>query len=169
MNLRFQLKKMIRSLQYRVAFLISSVCVCLALFLEVWKNRGVDRFAVVSASEAVCGYGLSYGWKIFSAIWPFLIVLACSTSYVSEKKNRCVSVILVRTNWKSYLRGKLAVSAIGSMSVVLIPLLLNMLLCYFIFPNNLNLSWGAYEDNMYEISLLGENLFYSSVNPQYLF
>lgn len=27
MNLRFQLKKMIRSLQYRVAFLISSVCV----------------------------------------------------------------------------------------------------------------------------------------------
>ena len=120
MNLRFQLKKMIRSLQYRVAFLISSVCVCLALFLEVWKNRGVDRFAVVSASEAVCGYGLSYGWKIFSAIWPFLIVLACSTSYVSEKKNRCVSVILVRTNWKSYLRGKLAVSAIGSMSVVLI-------------------------------------------------
>ena len=86
MNLRFQLKKMIRSLQYRVAFLISSVCVCLALFLEVWKNRGVDRFAVVSASEAVCGYGLSYGWKIFSAIWPFLIVLACSTSYVSEKK-----------------------------------------------------------------------------------
>ena len=98
MNLRFQLKKMIRSLQYRVAFLISSVCVCLALFLEVWKSRGVDRFAVVSASEAVCGYGLSYGWKIFSAIWPFLIVLACSTSYVSEKKNRCVSVILVRTN-----------------------------------------------------------------------
>lgn len=169
MNLRFQLKKMIRSLQYRVAFLISSVCVCLALFLEVWKSRGVDRFAVVSASEAVCGYGLSYGWKIFSAIWPFLIVLACSTSYISEKKNRCVSVILVRTNWKSYLRGKLAVSAIGSMSVVLIPLLLNMLLCYFIFPNNLNLSWGAYEDNMYEISLLGENLFYSSVNPQYLF
>ena len=68
MNLRFQLKKMIRSLQYRVAFLISSVCVCLALFLEVWKSRGVDRFAVVSASEAVCGYGLSYGWKIFSAI-----------------------------------------------------------------------------------------------------
>lgn len=143
MNLRFQLKKMIRSLQYRVAFLISSVCVCLALFLEVWKSRGVDRFAVVSASEAVCGYGLSYGWKIFSAIWPFLIVLACSTSYVSEKKNRCVSVILVRTNWKSYLRGKLVVSAIGSMSVVLIPLLLNMLLCYFIFPNNLNLSWGC--------------------------
>ena len=134
MNLRFQLKKMIRSLQYRVAFLISSVCVCLALFLEVWKSRGVDRFAVVSASEAVCGYGLSYGWKIFSAIWPFLIVLACSTSYISEKKNRCVSVILVRTNWKSYLRGKLAVSAIGSMSVVLIPLLFNMLLCYFIFP-----------------------------------
>ena len=85
------------------------------------------------------------------------------------EKNRCVSVILVRTNWKSYLRGKLAVSAIGSMSVVLIPLLLNMLLCYFIFPNNLNLSWGAYEDNMYEISLLGENLLYSSVNPQYLF
>lgn len=102
-------------------------------------------------------------------MWPFLVVLACSTSYVSDKKNRCVSVILVRSNWKKYLRGKLAVAAIGSMSVVLIPLLLNMLLCYFIFPNNLNLTWGAYEDNMYEVSLLGENLLYSSVNPQYLF
>ena len=169
MNLPFQLKKMVRSLQYRVAFLISSLCVCVALLLETWKNRGVDRFAALSASEAVCGYGLSYGWKIFSAIWPFLVVLACSTSYVSDKKNRCVSVILVRSNWKKYLRGKLAVAAIGSMSVVLIPLLLNMLLCYFIFPNNLNLTWGAYEDNMYEVSLLGENLLYSSVNPQYLF
>lgn len=169
MNLPFQLKKMVRSLQYRVAFLISSLCVCVALLLETWKNRGVDRFAALSASEAVCGYGLSYGWKIFSAIWPFLVVLACSTSYVSDKKNRCVSVILVRSNWKKYLRGKLAVAAIGSMSVVLIPLLLNMLLCYFIFPNNFNLTWGAYEDNMYEVSLLGENLLYSSVNPQYLF
>lgn len=61
MNLPFQLKKMVRSLQYRVAFLISSLCVCVALLLETWKNRGVDRFAVLSASEAVCGYGLSYG------------------------------------------------------------------------------------------------------------
>ena len=88
MNLPFQLKKMVRSLQYRVAFLISSLCVCVALLLETWKNRGVDRFAALSASEAVCGYGLSYGWKIFSAIWPFLVVLACSTSYVSDKKIR---------------------------------------------------------------------------------
>lgn len=87
---------------------------------------------------------------------------------VGEKESVCIGNFGA-DNWKSYLRGKLAVSAIGSMSVVLIPLLLNMLLCYFIFPNNLNLSWGAYEDNMYEISLLGENLFYSSVNPQYLF
>ena len=117
MNIRFQIKKMVRSLQYRVAFLISSLCVCVALLLETWKNRGVDRFAALSASEVVCGYGLSY----------------------------------------------------GSMSVVLIPLLLNMLLCYFIFSNNFNLTWGAYEDNIYEVSLLGENILYSSVNPQYLF
>ena len=59
MDIRFQIKKMVRSLQYRVAFLISSLCVCVALLLETWKNRGVDRFAVLSASEAVCGYGLS--------------------------------------------------------------------------------------------------------------
>ena len=48
MNLPFQLKKMVRSLQYRVAFLISSLCVCVALLLETWKNRGVDRFAALS-------------------------------------------------------------------------------------------------------------------------
>ena len=88
---------------------------------------------------------------------------------VGEKESVCIGNFWCGQIGKSYLRGKLAVSAIGSMSVVLIPLLLNMLLCYFIFPNNLNLSWGAYEDNMYEISLLGENLLYSSVNPQYLF
>lgn len=169
MNLCFHIKKMIRSLQYRVAFLISSLCVCLTLLLEAWKYRKADRFASVSASEAVCGYGFSYGWKIFSAIWPFLVVLAFSTSYVSDKKNHCVPAVLVRTDWKKYLRGKLAVSAIGSMSVVLIPLLLNMLLCYLIFPSNLNLMWGAYEGNMYEVSLLGENQLYASVNPQYLF
>ena len=51
----FSTKKMVRSLQYRVAFLISSLCVCVALLLETWKNRGVDRFAALSASEAVCG------------------------------------------------------------------------------------------------------------------
>lgn len=43
MDIRFQIKKMVRSLQYRVAFLISSLCVCVALLLETWKNRGVDR------------------------------------------------------------------------------------------------------------------------------
>ena len=64
---------------------------------------------------------------IFDRACMFHVIL------LSEKKNRCVSVILVRTNWKSYLRGKLAVSAIGSMSVVLIPLLLNMLSIAILF------------------------------------
>ena len=90
MNLRFQLKKMIRSLQYRVAFLISSVCVCLALFLEVWKSRGVDRFAVVSASEAVCGYGLSYGWNLFSHMAIFDRACMFHVICVGEKESVCV-------------------------------------------------------------------------------
>ena len=63
MNLPFQLKKMVRSLQYRVAFLISSLCVCVALLLETWKNRGVDRFAALSASEAVVDMALVMAGK----------------------------------------------------------------------------------------------------------
>lgn len=65
MNLPFQLKKMVRSLQYRVAFLISSLCVCVALLLETWKNRGVDRFAAYRQAKRFVDMALVMAGKSF--------------------------------------------------------------------------------------------------------
>lgn len=57
MDIRFQIKKMVRSLQYRVAFLISSLCVCVALLLETWKAK--FTFLCENYKYSQCEYSVS--------------------------------------------------------------------------------------------------------------
>lgn len=167
--LRFQLSRMVRSREYRVALLLSSLCVCAAFLYEANAASALDRSQILSASEVACGYGLSYGWGLFSALWPFLVVLPFATSFISDRKEQCIAPAVTRSSYPAYFRGKLLASAIGSATVVLLPMLLNLALCYLVFPVNHNLILSGYEDHMYPIILLGQNKMYRSVSDGYPF
>lgn len=165
--LRFQLSRMIRCRDYRVAMLLSSLIVCGAFLVEIVTNSKVDRSAILSASEVACSYGISTGWSIFSALWPFLVVLPFATSFVEDKKNQCINAAVFRSSYEIYLDSKVIISGLGSASVIFIPLLVNLCLCYIVFPHNHNLIYASYQGVMYAPVLLGENRLYASYSPTY--
>lgn len=166
-TLRFQLSRMVRCREYRAAMLLSSLVACGSFLSEAITNSELDRYAILSASEVTCLYGIGSGWSIFSALWPFLVVLPFATSFVEEKKNQCISTAVSRSTYDSYLHSKILASGLGSASVVFFPLLLNLLLCYIVFPNNHNLIFAHYQGANYAPVLLGTNRAYSSVCSTY--
>lgn len=165
--LRFQLSRMVRCREYRVAMLLSSLIACGTFLMEVVANSKVDRSSILSASEVVCSYGIGTGWSMFSALWPFLVVLPFATSFVEDKKNQCVNASVSRGSYEAYLGSKVVASGLGSASVVFIPLLMNLLLCYIVFPHNHNIVLASYQDQMYAPVLLGENRLYASYASTY--
>ncbi len=165
--LRFQLSRMVRCREYQVAMLLSTLIVCGAFLAETVTNSKVDRSAILSASEVACGYGISTGWSIFSVLWPFLVVLPFATSFVEDKKNQCINAAVSRGSYETYLGSKVIASGFGSASVVFIPLLVNLLLCYIVFPHNHNFIYASYQGEMYAPVLLGENRLYASYSPTY--
>lgn len=165
--LRFQLSRMVRCREYRAAMLLSSLVACGVFLAETVTNSKVDRSAILSASEVVCSYGLSTGWSIFSALWPFLVVLPFATSFVEDKKNQCINAAVSRGSYETYLSSKVIASGLGSASVVFIPLLVNLLLCYIVFPQNHNFLYASYQGQMYTAIMLGENRLYASDSPTY--
>lgn len=166
--LSFQLSRMVGCREYRVAMLLSSLMACGTFLMAAVDNSKVaDRWEMLSASEVTCINCTGLGWTAFSALWPFLVVLPFATSFIADKKNRCLDAAVVRGGYDTYLRSKVVAAGIGSASVMFIPLLANLLLCYLVFPHNHNLRFAHYQDGMYAKILLGENRLYASYSPTY--
>lgn len=165
--LRYQLSYMVRSREYIVALLLSTLVVSISFVIETIINSKLDRAAILAASEVYCGYGLSLGWRMFSAVWPFLVVLPFATSFVADKKNQCIAAAVSRSSYSAYFRSKVIVSGIGSASVVCIPMIANLLLCYTVFPHNNNLVYTPYHGIAYATMLMGENRMFPSFGGSY--
>ena len=166
-TLRFQLSRMVRCREYRVAMLLSSLVACGAFLAEVVANWRLDRSAILSAGEVTALYGIGRGWNVFSALWPFLVVLPFATSFPEDRKNQCLAPVVTRSSYGDYLSSQVLASGLGSASVVFLPLLLNLLLCYLAFPSNHNIKLASYQGNMYAAVLLGENRLYTSLGTTY--
>ena len=135
---KMQLHSMILSKEFLAAILINSAVVCYTLIFEANRTRKLDKVLTTTAGEASVIFGESIGWSLFSILWPFLVVLPCATSFIQEKKDGCVGTIVMRDGWDHYLKGKLIASAIGTAIAVGVPVLLNLISAFIIFPDNLN-------------------------------
>lgn len=160
--LRFQLSRMVRCREFIAAMLVSALLVCGSFLLSVEGSAGLDRTVMPDASETTCMNGDNY-WHIYSAVWPFLVVLPFATSFVEEKKNQCIAPAVSRGSYGAYLKSKLVAAAIGSAAVMFIPLLLNLLACFAVFPSNHNSLRGGYNVMGFDERLLGLNRDYRTV------
>ena len=112
----------------------------------VWNRPGVER--VFGALAVSGGSPLRY-------LFP------------EDRKNRCLAPVVTRSSYGDYLSSQVLASGLGSASVVFLPLLLNLLLCYLAFPSNHNIKLASYQGNMYAAVLLGENRLYTSLGTTY--
>ena len=69
---RFQFRRMLRCREFRAAVFLAMLVICGNLLRGAWSSHGMDASRILSAGEWYTGNGLSLGWSVFSAVWPFL-------------------------------------------------------------------------------------------------
>ena len=164
-SIKVQLKIMRVSREFRVALLISSLYAVYAFVFYALEASKEDIFHVLDANEYVCFSPVNGLWNMFLMVYPFLVVMPFATSYISDYKNRLIVIYASRVSRRNYYVSKLVAAFVGSALVMMIPFLLNLLLCNIFFPHNLNL-WGIYPMRNYYGRLLGMNFAYGHISSQ---
>lgn len=163
---RFQFRRMLRCREFRAAVLLAMLVICGNLLRGAWSSHGMDTSRILSAGEWYTGNGLSLGWSVFSALWPFLVVLPFATSFVGEKKDQIVVPAVSRGSYGRFMVSKVVVAGLGSMMVIGGALLAELLVSYVIYPVNHNVQLTGYQSRNFIRHLLGTTQVYRSCNPE---
>ncbi len=119
------------------------------------KIRTAVNMTVLAGSRA----------KEFAGLTALVISLPFASSYITDRHYRTAAYLLSRGNRADYLRAKLTMCFIGGALLVLIPLLMDAVLCAAAFPNNGNYLFGEEGTANYAGFLTGANQTYRSVSP----
>lgn len=136
--LKIELKNCINKVECKLIFTIV-FAYCMAGFaLEAKTNMGVHYQLISSACECVFlqSAEVTFLLRNMNQFFPILVSLIYAGSMLDEKRQHIAGNLIMRSGKKQYLWAKTAAVFVSAFFVFLIPLLLNLLLCYLIFPIN---------------------------------
>jgi ABC-type transport system involved in multi-copper enzyme maturation permease subunit len=160
------MKIMLGRKEYRFSILAVLVYSCFSFVYVLMEFWGMDISVIKDANQSVGYSQLHRLWFFFSMVYPFLIVLPFSTSYLDDYQNRLLPVYLSRSSRQAYYLSKLLASFLGTSMVIAIPFLLNLLLCNLFLPHNHNTWFGEYQMGNFYRQLLGTNLLYTTSDTE---
>lgn len=146
--------------EFKCAAFMTIAYSCLSFVYVLTELQGIDISLIKDANQSVCFSQLNRLWYFFAAIYPFLIVLPCATSYIEDYKNQLLPIYLSRCSRTDYYISKLAACFVNTALVMAIPFLINLILCNIFLPHNCNTWLGQYQLENYYRNILGTNLLY---------
>lgn len=159
-SLKYEWNVMLHKKEFSVAF-CAAIIFCVISLIQSTNTAlrycGTDLSEVVSANSIYAGNANSGLWYSFMYLFPFLVVLPHSLSYIQDVECGILPLLITRGNRKRYLFSKLSACFFGNVVIILIPFLLNLLLCHIAFPVNENSSRWYYGVLDYSGILLGTN------------
>lgn len=132
---------------------------------------GEYRYILPSADTLYIGNSGGNWWDYIALIFPFLVVLPYSLSFLNENKSGVVLYVQARGNRKTYYYSQLITCFIGTALVFLVPFLLNILLNAILFPVNGNdyiSTYNAYDSNWTD-TIMGKGFYRATLFHGYLF
>ena len=162
-----QMRLMIKSNQFLFALTAMIAFVTLGFILNCISYFGSDIVAVPMANLLTVfnKSSLDMSFSIFSLAFPLFTALGFSDSFFTERKSHITDICLLRKNADSYYFSKLSAVFVSGLLIMLIPLLINFIVCIITFPafstsvgssaSALNLS--AYKNE--EASVIFQSLF----------
>lgn len=158
--LKMQISTMFRGKGFKAAFGISMICAVLFFIIESPMPYGV-----FNGFYAYCGMGDCNEWAMFSFLLSFLIVLPFATSFQDDLHKRTYGALMIRENRREYIKAKMTATFIGNFIMVVIPFLLNMLLCFIFLSHVTNTPYGEPGSNLFIAIMEGSGADYSSIHP----
>ena len=148
--------------EFKVAAVIALFYSCFAFAFTLTEFSGIDISKIKDANQLVCFSQSNRLWFFFSLLYPFLLVLPFSTSYIDDYKNQLLPVYISRTSRTIYYVSKLVASFFGTFLIIAVPFFINLILCTVFLPHNQNTWLGEYQMGNYFRQLLGTNILYQT-------
>ena len=153
-----QINTMFTKKEFKVAAVIALFYSCFAFAFTLTEFSGIDISKIKDANQLVCFSQSNRLWFFFSLLYPFLLVLPFSTSYIDDYKNQLLPVYISRTSRTIYYVSKLVASFFGTFLIIAVPFFINLILCNVFLPHNQNTWLGEYQMGNYFRQLLGTNI-----------
>ena len=157
-----QINTMFTKKEFKVAAVIALFYSCFAFAFTLTEFSGIDISKIKDANQLVCFSQSNRLWFFFSLLYPFLLVLPFSTSYIDDYKNQLLPVYISRTSRTIYYVSKLVASFFGTFLIIAVPFFINLILCNVFLPHNQNTWLGEYQMGNYFRQLLGTNILYQT-------
>lgn len=164
-SIKTQIMIMRKGKEYKAAFIGTFLYSSLAFIYALIIYAGKDLSLVKDANQMVCFSEANVWWLPFCILWPFLIVLPFSTSYVDDYKNQLLHVYFSKVSRRDYYVSKLVAAFAGTAFIIAVSFLTNLLLCNCFFPHNGNTWIGEYQMPNFYRGLLGTNIDYDTPYP----
>lgn len=141
----FELKRSFRTPGFYLSLLIGCIIAIAdwinyglqyALHQDDWMN-GCIGYAMLypnNVYESWIGASDSKYAAFFFLILPLLVVLPFASSFYKDNKNNFISYICTRVRKRDYLRAKFVATFISGGLVIVLPLILNFILCASVLP-----------------------------------
>lgn len=159
---KIQLKVMLRRKEFIFALLAMTGYACTAFLYVLVKYWGMDVSIVKDANQSICYSQMNGMWGIFSILYPFLVVLPFSTSYIDDYKNKLLAIYFSKSSRRVYYLSKILTAFIGTTLIIAIPCALNLILCNIFLPHNYNTWLGEYQLENFYRAVMGTNHLYET-------
>lgn len=146
---------MVNKKEFKLAF---SFALCWALYCywyNIQNQAGTDIVLYWDAKQFYCGSSLHPLWYYFTFLFPILVVLPFSTSYLTERANGTSVLLISNMGVGRYILSKIVVCFIGGFLIILIPFLINYIFCQVTFPHTNNIMRAYYGTPGYDGMLTG--------------
>lgn len=143
-HLIFNFKIMVRQKTFQFAFgVMLLICIGLPLFYFM-KYFGAYEYELPSADSVFIASNGSVYWEYLSLVLPCFLLLPYGFSYMNEHKSGVAIYIQARNERRNYYYSQMLTCFLGTMIVVTIPFVINIILNSILFPNSGNNEiWGS--------------------------
>lgn len=132
-----QLRLMMNKKEFQLVYLINIVYIFLVYIEHVYTFWGRELSTIVSpGSASAIVYYYSRFFNTYMTLVPFLAVLPFAMSFIDDNKNQILPILQIRSGIRVYYITKGVVCFIGGFVAFFVPLLINLLLNHFTFPNS---------------------------------
>lgn len=159
--MKVQIKLMFQRKEFWL-ILIGSELFAIGAFLYTLTHNDM----LYDANSLYMGMGYSNFWSIYSVLFPFLIVLPFSSSYLEERENHIYEVYAYKMKKTNYLFHKLFVSFLSNFIVIFLPFLTNLVLCNCFLPHNRKTPLGEITSMDFQRTIYGTNHLYLTYTPE---
>ena len=142
----FDLSVMLRKKEFAIAMSGMLILSVFSLFysMEIQSWYGWQDYNLVSGIWMTMIASVNRAWGIFTSLFPFLVILPYSLSYLAEWDGGLLPAILTRVSRRNYCLSKMIACFLGNVLIILIPFSMSVLFSHAAFSGLSNLPGVEY-------------------------